>query len=138
MASLRTRKVLKEVRAQDENNVCFERGTFNPQWVSVTYGIWICPECSEKHRGLVVHLNFVHSLEKMKAGGNTRFQEFLESQDDYDSCWSTQEKYNSKAATLFRDKARAVLQLLQKASLLPWLKKVLQNLDPKQVKRLQS
>lgn len=45
-------------------------------------------------------------LEKMKAGGNAKFRQFLASQEDYDPCWSLQDKYNSKAAALFRDKVR--------------------------------
>lgn len=48
-------------------------------------------------------------LEKMKAGGNAKFREFLEAQDDYEPSWSLQDKYSSRAAALFRDKVRACL-----------------------------
>ena len=43
-------------------------------------------------------------LDKMKVGGNRKAQEFFNSQPDYKPGMSMQEKYNSRAAALYRDK----------------------------------
>lgn len=43
-------------------------------------------------------------LEKMKAGGNRNARIFFEAQDDYHDGMSLTDKYNTKAAALYRDK----------------------------------
>ena len=43
-------------------------------------------------------------LDKMKVGGNRKARLFFESQPDYDDNMTMSQKYNSKAAALYRDK----------------------------------
>lgn len=114
MADANSRRQLKEIRSQSGNNLCCECGKLNPQWVSVTYAIWICIECSGKHRLLGLHISQVKSItmdkwlpkdvDRIRVGGNASFKEFLESHSDFNPEWTLEEKYNSLLVALYRDK----------------------------------
>lgn len=47
-------------------------------------------------------------LEKMKAGGNRTARVFFESEPDWEDTMSIQQKYNTKAAALYRDKVSMI------------------------------
>lgn len=47
-------------------------------------------------------------LQKMKLGGNRKAREFLESQSDWNPNYSLSDKYNTRAAALYRDKVNKI------------------------------
>ncbi|CAK0786036.1 hypothetical protein CVIRNUC_009249 [Coccomyxa viridis] len=116
MASADSLRILRELQGRPENKTCVDCNTKNPQWASVSYGIFMCLECSGKHRGLGVHLSFVRSvtmdawspdqLRKMQLGGNDTLNNFL-SKYSVDKFTEIKDKYNSQAAEYFREKIKA-------------------------------
>lgn len=113
------KSVEAELRAIAGNNVCCDCDDKNPQWASVSFGVFMCLECSGRHRALGVHISFVRSvsmdswtdkqIQQMRLGGNDQFNRFLQ-QYNVPKTMAILQKYHTPASMLYKDRLSAKVE----------------------------
>ncbi|KAL3674071.1 hypothetical protein V7S43_000021 [Phytophthora oleae] len=119
----------QELRRLPGNNRCVDCDAPYPQWATVSYGTFMCLECSGRHRGLGVHISFVRSVTmdswtdkqvlQMQKGGNESFRTAF-SAAGVPTDLSISEKYNTPQAEAYRQRLTAIVEGRAPQSLPQW------------------
>lgn len=119
----------QELRRLPGNNRCVDCDAPYPQWATVSYGTFMCLECSGRHRGLGVHISFVRSVTmdswtekqilQMQRGGNDAFREQFAAAG-VPTDLSISEKYNTPQAEAYRQRLTATVEGRAPPSLPQW------------------
>lgn len=108
-----------------KNPKCFDCGAKKPSWGVIHFGLFVCFECSGKHRSMGTHISFVRSttfdqwseqnMKKMIAGGNSKATEYFAKYGmRINKCKSHTEFYDGKVARRYKEMLEKEAQKIER------------------------
>ena len=104
-------KRMRVIKKKKSNKKCFECSARRPQWGSVSFGIFLCVDCSGSHRRLGPNVSFVRSvgmddwkereMTLMEKSGNGRLLRFMS-----DNCLEVPLDYESSDLVSYKRELR--------------------------------
>jgi hypothetical protein len=96
MSESPTKRAVLELKKREGNDVCADCGKPDPDWADVSFGVFICIDCSGIHRSLGAHITKVKSIgldqwteenvQQMADGGNRHSKAIMEA--NVPLCWT--------------------------------------------------
>lgn len=111
-------EIFEKLKEDPKNSKCADCGKPDPEFTSLTYGIFICVDCKEIHQSIRPNLsvtklvsNKLWTLNELKyivASGNSAFEEFLSFYGLKDLKLSV--KYRTTAVEFYRNMLQAIVE----------------------------
>jgi len=99
----------EELKRRESDLKCFDCGGSGTEWVSVSFGVYLCITCGGYHRQMGTHISRIRSitmdswterqLELFQHGGNSRLKAFFEA----NGVPTGAQQYGSQAAEWYRE-----------------------------------
>lgn len=112
-----TQKVIKKLREDNENNYCFDCVSPDPEYASVTFGIFLCSRCAQAHSSIHPFTEILKLVEDktwtsqhlrhMAAGGNSALREYF-TLYSFNHLTPIETKYRSKAAHYYKKRLTVI------------------------------
>ena len=113
-------QIIREITSDEINNVCFECGTLNPEYISINNGIFLCSNCAQNHYQFPKEISNIikndfnlltlNEIKNLFFGGNKNLIEFINFEYPELKQFPPYILYKTKALEFYRNRLKYFIE----------------------------